>query len=410
MASISATAPLRVRRFRWYFASRSINLIGNTMAPVALAFAVLGLDGSPMALAGVLAARTVPLVVFLLVGGVIADRWGRATVILGSNVVSGLSQAATAALLLSGSAHLWELVVLAAVNGTAAAAGTPAMNGLMPQLVPQSMLQEANALTSLTRAVLAILGPTLGGVFVVTVGAGWALGLDALTWLAAAALVVPVRVPIGPGSTRAPMLAELRDGWEFFRSTTWLWTIVGAFAILNALYEGAFITLGPVRAAATSLGAHGWGLLLSAQGVGVLVATLALMRWRLERPLVFGMLGCALFGLPILMLGATTSLAPLLVAGFVSGLGIQTYSLAWSLALQEHIPGHLLSRASSYDSLGSFAAIPVGQLVLGRLGQQYGVAEVILVAGACYIAVSLLTLVSPTVREMARVPAPAQAG
>lgn len=396
-------APLRSRPFRWYFASRSINLIGNNMAPVAIAFAVLAVSHSPIALGLVLAARTIPLIVFLLIGGVIADRWGRARVILGSNLISGISQAVTATLVLTHHAQLWHLVVLSAINGIAAAAGLPAMNGLIPQLVPRDQLQEANVLTSLTRAILAVVGPTIAAALVVTPGAGWALALDAATWLVAAALVAPIRIPAATGPSRPPILGQLRTGWDYFRSTTWLWLGVGATAILNALYEGGFLTLGPLRAERTDLGAHGWGLTLSTQGVGVLLATLALMRWRLHRPLLVGMVGMALFGLPMVALGLHPSLGVVLVAAFLSGIGIQVFSLGWQLAMQENVPGDLLSRASSYDQLGSYAAIPIGQLCLGPLAAVIGLGEVLFWAGALYVAVSLLVLLSRSVRELARV-------
>lgn len=395
-------APLRAPLFRWYFASRSVNLIGNTMAPVALAFAVLAVSSSAIALGVVLAARTIPLLVFLLLGGVAADRWGRARVIAASNLASGLSQAAAAVLLLTGHAELWHLVVLSAVNGTAAAAGIPAMNGLMPQLVERTLLQEANALTSLTRAVLAIVGPSLAAIFVVGAGAGWALAADAATWFVATLLMLPVRVPSLGALSRHSLLHDLADGWGFFRTTTWLWLGVAATCLLNALYEGAFNTLGPVRAAHSDLGAHGWGLTLSAQGVGVLIATLGLMRWRLRRPLLLGMVGMALFGLPMVVLGATTQLSTLLVAALLSGVGIQVFSMGWNLALQENIPEELLSRASSYDQLGSYAAIPLGQIALGPIAAAYGLGEVMLVAGVAYVAVSLLLLLSPSIRGLTR--------
>ena len=395
-------APLRAPLFRWYFASRSVNLIGNTMAPVAVAFAVLAVSRSPIALGLVMAARTVPLIVFLLIGGVLADRWGRAQVILGSNLISGASQALAAVLLLTHQAELWHLVVLAAVNGIAAAAGMPAMNGLIPQLVPRDQLQEANVLTSLTRAVLAIAGPSIAAALVVGAGPGWALALDAATWFVAAALLAPVRLPSATGPARPPIVGELRAGWDYVRTTTWLWLGVAATGLLNALYEGGFLTLGPVRAERTALGAHGWGLALSVQGVGVLVATLGLMRWRLRRPLLLGMVGMALFGLPMVALGARPTLDLLLPAAFLSGVGIQVFSLGWQLALQEHVPEQLLSRAASYDQLGSYAAIPVGQLCLGPVAAAYGLGRVLLLAGVAYVVVSLLVLLNPAVRGLAR--------
>jgi MFS family permease len=393
---------LRAPLFRWYFASRSINLVGNFMAPVALAFAVLAISHSPIALGLVLAARTIPLLIFLLLGGVIGDRWPRVRIITLTNLVSGASQGATAILVLTGRAELWQLVTLSAVNGVAAAAGVPATNGLLPQVVPRSQLQEANALVSLTRAIVAILGPSVAATLVIAASPGWALLIDAATWLLAAAAMLPVTVPASSPAGRPSLLGELVAGWHFFRSTTWLWLGVAASCLLNALYEGAFLTLGPVRSIDTAIGRGGWGLTLSVQGAGVLLATLALMRWRVHRPLLAGMLGMALFGLPMVVLGARPDLHLLLAAALLSGIGVQFYVMGWNLSLQEHVPEQMLSRASSYDQLGSFIAIPIGQLCFGPLAARFGIDWVLLISGAAYVAVSLLVLLSADVRELSR--------
>ncbi|WP_051217815.1 MFS transporter [Nocardioides insulae] len=401
MASISALAPFRVPHFAWYFGARAVNQAGHTMAPVALAFGVLALTDAPGALGAVLAAHMVPMVALLLAGGVIADRFGRRRVIQASNILSGLTQGSIALLMLTGNAEIWHLVALSALNGVASAAAMPALMGLVPQLVPRQLLQQANVLLSLTRASLMILGPSLAALLVVTVGPGWALAVDSLTWLLSAALLIPVRIP-PPAAVRASMVAELRDGWRYFRATTWLWLMVGAFAILNALHEGGITTLGPARATQTGIGEGGWGLALSAQAVGALAATLIFMRWSLQRPLVVGVLGNILYGLPMIVLALWPSTWPLLISTFLAGFGVQTFSLGWHLAMQENVPQDMLSRAYSYDQLGSFVAIPIGQLAMGPLAAAHGMSEVLLLAGLAYVTICVLTLASPAVRHLAR--------
>lgn len=400
-------APLHARPFRWFFASRSVNLLGSTMAPVALAFGVLEISDSPTALGAVLAAHMLPMVALLLLGGVLADRLGRGRVIQASNLASGLSRGAMAVLLLTGTAELWHLVVLGVVAGIAAAAGMPALNGIVPALVPREQLQEANVLLSLTRAGLMVVGPSLSATLVVTVGAGWALLIDAATWLVAAALLAPVRIPPRTGEQHT-LVVELRQGWDFFRHTTWLWVGVSAFAILNALHEGGLTLLGPVQATRTSIGEHGWGLALSAQAVGALVVTLVFMRWSIRRPLLLGMLGNALFGVPMLVLALWPETTPLVAVCFLSGIGVQVFSLGWALAMQENVPDEMLARAYSYDQLGSFALIPVGQLAMGPLAIAFGVTEVLLVAGLLYVAVCLVALVPSSVRRLGRVTQPVE--
>ncbi|MDF1606449.1 MFS transporter [Nocardioides sp. YIM 152315] len=403
MTRAAALAPLREPRFRWYFLSRLVNLAGTTMAPVALAFAVLEVDDSAGSLGLVLAAHSIPQVVFLLFGGVVADRLGRTLVIQVSNVGAAVSQALLATLLLTGHAELWHFVALSAVNGTLSAMSMPAMAGIVPALVPREQLQQANVLISMSRSALAILGPSVSAALVVTVGPGWALAVDAATWLAAAMLLAPIRLPARARTGTDPsLLRELVEGWQFFRRTTWLWVVVLAFGVLNAIHAGGLDTLGPVLAKDTDIGAHGWGLIMSAQAVGLFLMTLLLLRIPLRRPLFSGMLGVAFFGLPLVVMGLHPQTAWVMAAAFVAGMGIELFGLGWNLAMQEHVPDEMLSRAYSYDMLGSFVAIPVGQLAFGPLAAAFGIRDVLLAGGLVYLAVALLTLTSRSVRELRR--------
>lgn len=396
--------PLSDRRFRFFFASRAVNIWGTTMAPVALAFAVLSIEDSATALGQVLAARSIPMVLFLLLGGVIADRLGRRLVIQVSNAVAVLSQATAAALVISGHAELWQLIVIEAVNGTAAAAALPAMEGMVPQLVPRRQLQQANALLSMARGALFAIGPTTAALLVVTVGPGWALAVDAVSWLIALVLLVPVRVPHRAPDAGSGVAKDLREGWVLFRSTTWLWVVVLAFGALNAIIAGAWHTLGPAVAKDT-IGITGWGYVLSAQAIGLILTGLVLLRVSIRYPLRAGMLGCLLFAAPLLMLGLDPHLVPLAIGMFVAGAGIEVFGLGWSLAMQEKIPADMLSRAYSYDMLGSMVAIPVGQLAVGPLAESLGDRPVLVVSGIAYGAICVLTLASPAVRNLEREPA-----
>ncbi|KQW49318.1 MFS transporter [Nocardioides sp. Root1257] len=404
MFTSTALSPLREPRFRWYFLSRSVNLAGTTMAPVALAFAVLHVSDSPGALGLVLAAHSIPQVVFLLLGGVVADRLGRTLVIQIANVGAGISQGVLAVLLLSGHAELWHFVVLSAINGTLSAMSLPALAGIVPALVPREELQPANVLLSMMRNALAILGPSVSAGLVVTVGPGWALAVDAVTWLVAALLLVPVRLPARASSGVEPSLVrELVEGWDFFRRTTWLWVVVLAFGFLNVIHAGGLDTLGPVLANETDIGAHGWGLIMSAQAVGLFTMTLLMLRFPLRRPLFTGMIGVALFGAPLVVMGLHPQTAWVMVAAFAAGMGIEVFSLGWNLAMQENVPDEMLSRAYSYDMLGSFVAIPVGQLSFGPLAATFGTQDVLLVGGVVYVVGALLTLTSRSVRDLRRV-------
>jgi MFS family permease len=321
-------------------------------------------------------------------------------------VVMAASQGAAAALVITGTARIWMLVALALVNGTADAITFPALASILPRLVPRDLLQQANALQSFARGALRVFGPTIGALLVVGVGAGWALAFDAATWFAAALILLKVRLPPRPApEERSSTFAELRAGWDYVRSTTWLWTVVLAFSVLNVIQFGAWSTLGPAQAKAT-FGPGGWGLVLSAQAVGVVVTTIVLLRRPLRRPLVSGMLGVSLFALPIAVLGWYPHVGLLMVFAFLCGAGVELFNLAWNVAMQENVPEDMLSRAFSYDMLGSVIAIPVGPLLFGPLGAAFGYRDVLVVSGVVYAVVALATLASRSVRGLRRAPVP----
>lgn len=395
-------APLSHPNFRWYFVASTVNTAGSTMAGVALAFAVLSIDNSASALGLVLAASTVPMVLFLLFGGVVADRLPLTLVLRVGMVVIGGTQAVAAGLVVTQTAEIWMLVVLEAVNGTVMAMAFPAFTSIMPHLVPSGLLQQANALQSFSRGALRILGPTISALLVVGVGPGWALATDAATWLVAALVLGLVRLPPRPPRDgRTSTVAELREGWTYFRSTTWLWVVVLGFGFLNAIHTGAWFTLGPAQAKAT-IGEEGWGYVLSAESAGLILTTLIMLRRPLRAPLRSGMLGISLLGLPIFVLGWAPHVGLLLICTFAAGAGTEVFGMGWNLAMQENVPERMLSRAYSYDALGSFVAMPLGQLAFGPLGARYGDRAVLMVSGVAYFVICLLVLSSRSVRTMRR--------
>jgi MFS family permease len=405
MSWAASFAPLREKNFAWYFASRFVNTLGSMMANVARAFAVLDVTGSASGLGTVLAAHTVPMVALLLWGGVISDRFPRAVVLQLSNIGSAISQGLIALLVLTGTAELWMLIVLAAVHGIVSALSFPAMASMVQGLVPRGQLQPANTLLSLTRNGLTVVGPTVGALLVVTVGSGWAIAVDAATWLVAALLLTGVRIPARERSAEpTSTLTELREGWTFFRRTTWLWVVVLGFGILNGIHSGAWFVLGPVVAQNT-IGRQAWGYVLSAEAIGLVAMGVLMLRVRLERPLLWGMLGMFPMALPMFVLGVEPQTWALILAAFVAGAGVETFSLGWNLAMMENIDERMLSRAFSYDALGSFVAMPLGQLAFGPLGAAFGYRDVLMVSGIVYAVTVALVLCSRSVRTLPRAPA-----
>lgn len=259
-------------------------------------------------------------------------------------------------------------------------------------------------LQSLVGGALRVVGPTISALLVVGVGPGWALAVDALTWAAAAVLLLRVDVPARVRTVeRSSTMADLREGWSVFVGNTWFWVVVLSFCALNAIHTGAWFTLGPAHGKDT-IGAAGWGYLMSAESIGLLATTLVMLRIRLQRPLLVGMLGCAFMGLPLLLFGLLSSLPVLVAAALLAGAGIELFSLGWSLAMQENIEERMLSRAFSYDALGSFVAMPVGQLLYGPLGEAFGYRDVLVISGVLYALIALATLSSRSVRQLRRAP------
>jgi MFS family permease len=397
-----SAAPLREREFRLLFAGRTISLVGSAIAPVALAFAVLDLTGSKTDLGLILAAREIPLILFLLVGGIWADRLPRNRVMVGANVFSALSQAAAASLLITGNAEVWHLATLAAVNGGASAFFFPASAGVIPQTVPAPILQQANALLALAMNSAMIGGAAIAGFLVAAFGSGWAIAVDAGTYLLGATFVALMRLPaIEPGENPR-FLSDLAVGWREFRSRTWLWVIVLQFSFLLMVTMGAFSVLGPVVADEELGGAKAWGAILTAQAAGLVVGGLIGLRFRPRRMLVAATLGILAIPAPLIALGFPLGLPAIAAIAFLAGIGSEIFGLLWHTTMQQEIPADKLSRAYSYDALGSIGLVPVGYALAGPVADAIGVRATLWAAAAIGVAVTLAVLAVRDVRTLER--------
>jgi hypothetical protein len=394
--------PFGQPEFRLLFLGRTTSFVGNAFANVALAFAVLELTGSKADLGYVLTARSVPQVLFLLAGGIWSDRLPRHQVMVGSNLVSGLSQGAVAALLLSGHARIWQLGALAALNGASSAFFFPASTGIVPQTVPRPLLQSANALLRLGLNASFIGGAALGGLVVGATSPGVGIAVDSASFFLAAASLGAMRMPATLRMEGSGFLVELREGWQEFSSRTWLWAIVAQFGIVNAVEQGTEQVLGPAIARAHLGGATGWGLILTAGSVGLVVGGLVLLRLRPERLLLAATLGFLLTIPFLLALSIPASLAVVVAAAAVAGIGIEVFSVLWDTTLQQEIAQEKLSRVSSYDALGSFVLTPIGLAVAGPVAQAAGTRETILGAAALSLGATLAVLLSRDVRTIRR--------
>ena len=394
---------LRGREFRLLFAAQAVSGLGNQMAVIAVAFAVLEVGGSASAVGLVLGAGALALVASLLAGGVVADRTSRRAVMLGADLVRVASQGTTAALLILGSPAPWLLAALAAASGAAAGFFMPAATGLLPEVVPDDQLQPANGLRATATSVGEIVGPLTAGLLVAGVGAGWAVAADAGTFAVSAACLAFLRPPERIVSRAASFAADLRAGWRAFVARRWVWTFVAYFGVSTTLW-GAIGVLGPVTAERDLGGAAAWGFVLAAFGVGSLVGSLLATRAAPARPLVFVAGMEALFALPLAFLAVPTPVALLAAGAFVSGLGVTTGEAVWESTLQRHIPNESLSRVSSYDWFGSFAFYPLGLAIWGPLASAIGLGASLWLAFALFIAAIAAVLCLPDVWRLTAAP------
>jgi MFS family permease len=393
----SRLSPLAAPAFRYFFIGQVINRLGSSMAGVALAFAVLDIDDSASALGWVITASSVPMVVFMLLGGAIADRLPRAIVLRGCNLVQGVTQALTAVLVLSGQAEIWQLIVLQAVAGTVFAVSYPAFLGMVPILLPVEERQPAFLLIGQATSAVGIIGPAVSGVLVATAGAGWALAIDAVTYLVAAALLVLVRLPPGDRSKAKPsVIGDFVAGWAFARQLGWVIPAASCALVFNALVSGAINVLGPVIADDT-IGSQGWGVARSAQAAGVFVAAFFLAKVTVTAPMKVIMVAFVVWCVPMLVLGSHVDVWLLAASFVVAGAALSLLDLSWNLLVQEKVPEAMLSRIMAIDGFFSFVATPIGQLAVGPLALAFGAGSVQL---GCFAVAVLVAAVALTRRPI----------
>lgn len=399
----ASLAPLRERQFRLLFLGQAISVVGTLLSAVALPFAVLSIGGSATDIGIVEAAYLVPLAVMLLFGGVWADRLPRRLVMLVADLVRAAAQVGVAALLLTGQARIWHLVLLQVAMGAGEAFFRPACFGLLPQIVPTHQLQQANALDGLVASGSITVGSIGGGLLVAAAGPGWAIGIDAATFLAGAVFLGLMQPPARVQRTAGQrLIADLRAGWTEFRSHRRLWVmVVGAAAFLFAT-QAPYSVLGPVVTQKFYEGARTWGFMAAALGVGQIGGGLLALRRRPRRPLLVVAVGLSLSALPPALLAVHAPTPALLVAAVVLGVEWGLYHPFWMTVLQQRIAPEMLSRVSSYDYLGSLAIFPLGLAVAGPLGDSFGVSATLLAAAVAAVVISAVLVSTRGVRELRR--------
>jgi len=379
--SVASLAPLGRRPFRLLWIGQSVSAAGDAIVGVAQVFAVLRVGGDATDIGLVIGIQLLTRFVFVLVGGVWADRLRRQWVMLSSDLLRVAVQAALAVTLMTGLARVWQLAAGAGIYGAAQAFFLPACTGLVPEIVPAAQLQQANALISFARNLLSIGGPAAAGLLIAGFGPGPAFGVDAATFAVSAVSLAMLRLPRRNLPARGSFRADLAVGWRELAIRPWYWLNLIAHALCNFAVAGYYV-LGPVIAARRLGGAPAWGAISACWAVGAVSGGLLALRVRPRRPLVTSNLAMVLGALPLLALARPLATWEIAVAAALGSAGTIFLNSVWLATMQELIPDQVRSRVNSYDWLISLVVVPAGFAIAGPLAAATGTSFALVCAAA----------------------------
>ena len=400
--TVSPPRPLRFPSYRWLLTGTTVNTLGNSIAPVAIAFAVLDVGGSATQLGLVVAAYALADVAAVLGGGVLGDRLPRQLMMRGVNTAAGLVQVALATALLAGVASVWLIAVAGALNGALGSLAGPSTQAITPQTVPADVLRQAITLRRLAQNAASIAGFGLAGVLVAWIGSGGAVMVDAATFLVAAGCFTRIAVlSVATPAERRHPFTEAAEGLREVLHRSWLWAGIAMALVYHLFYGGAQGVLGPV-VVGEGISRPAWGYALSAMMVGFVSGGLLSLVWKPRRILLVGELFLLLTVCFPLAMAWSSSLGVVLAGAFLHGLGLEIFSVGWDLAIQENVPEHLLARVYSFDQLGSFLARPVGLALTGPLAAAVGDRRWLVVVAVAMLVAEIVPFAVPQVRRLER--------
>ncbi|MBO3749724.1 MFS transporter [Streptosporangiaceae bacterium NEAU-GS5] len=389
---------LAIRDFRLLLADRAIAPGAYAFSIVGVSFAVLDQGGSTTTLSYVLAAQIAPSIVFALLGGVIADRVRPQRVIVAADLMIALGEGGFGALVLTGHPTTAQMIGLEAVTGMGVALFWPASQALLPRLVPDQHLREANAISRLVMNLAQMGGAAVAGVVVAATGPGWALAICGAGRLLTVPFMLAIRVGPPVRAERAALLRDLREGWSEFRSRTWLWVIVAQFCLILMAWYGAYQVLGPVTAKTHLGGPAAWGAITAADAFGLIAGGVLALRFAPRRPVLFVALVAAGIAVAPLSLALLWPLPLLCATAFALGVGLEIMTVQWNVIMARAIPPDRLARVSAYDAMGSLLTMPVGALLAGPVAAAAGVRPTQFGAAVLILLVSALTIAVRDVR------------
>lgn len=381
--------------------SRFISNVGNGVSPIALAYGVLSLpDATGKDLSIVMAARFVPLLAFMLFGGVIADRFQRNRLVGGSDMIGSFLAAISAISLIAGFSSTWLLALMGGLFGILNAIWWPAMSGVLPEILPKEKLQEGNAVIGLLTNFGYIIGTLGGGILVSSVGAGWGLLVDAVSFFIAGVIVwfLPIA---GRIKEKSPgIIHDLVVGWREFISRSWVIAMVISFALINMAFESMLSVLGPLNFSDPVTGPRQWSYNLAGLSIGMLLGGIWALKVKIGRPLYLAMVLIALSAVWDYALAFDFPMFFSVLAAVFSGISLEIFMVTWNTSLQSHVPEESYSRVSSYDTLGSFGIAPLGIVIAGPLAMHFGVNTILFITGTTTLIASIASLLVPSVRNL----------
>jgi MFS family permease len=392
---------LRFEDFRFLFFGQAASMVGDRVVVVALALFVTARSSSPAALGLILAAQSLTLVGLLLVGGVWADRLPRQRIMISADIVRGLLHAGLAVLIFTDAVQIWELVVIEALFGAAQAFFEPAASGLLPQTVPETMIQDATALTETSINLAFMLGPLLAVALVIGIGAGVAFAFDALTFAVSAVLLTRIQ-PRARGKKVAAqsLVADLRAGWREVASRTWVWVTIASFAGAVLCVYAQWYALGPSIARSVYGSTGVFGVLEAVGGGGAVLGAALAVVWRPARPLAVGLPLVFAWPAQNIAFAAGAPLPWVIALAFATGFGFALVTVWWVTALAYHIPPHALSRVTAWDWMGSLALLPLGYVIADPLAAWLGARTVLAAGSAVGLILIAMALVPRSTRSL----------
>jgi MFS family permease len=387
--------------FSMLVTARLISNVGNGLSPIALAYGVLslpGADGSDLSI--VMGARYLPLILFMLFGGVFADRFQRNRIVGGSDIIGSFLVAVSAISLIAGFSSILLLAVMGALFGVLNALWWPAMSGVLPEILPKEKLQEGNAVIGLMSNIGVVFGTLLGGVIVTLTSPGWALLIDGLTFFIAGLIVWNLKLDAKSRVESPGILDDLRVGWREFISRSWVVTMVIAFAFINMAFDSMITILGPLNFSDPETGPRNWSYNLAGLTIGMMIGGVIVFKVKFKRPLFVSMILVAISGVWDFALALDLSLVIAIAAGVFSGIAVEIFLVTWSTSMQTHIPEESFSRVNAYDSLGSYGFAPLGIIIAGPLAEAFSVNSILLATGFITLLASVVALSVKSVRTL----------